>query len=199
MLRPLAFDYASDANVLDMKNQFMFGKNMLVAPVTTPMYYAPDSKPLDGVEKTRGVYLPTGKTWYDFYTNQSYAGGQTITADAPLERIPVFVPSGSIIPMCMGNIEYSAQYADVPWNIRVYPGADAVFTVYQDAGDGYAYEKGERSQFSFLWNDKKQTLTITSREGKYVPAKAIDMTVTLADGRKAHVVYDGTKKIVKLK
>lgn len=199
MLRPLAFDYASDANVLDMKNQFMFGKNMLVAPVTTPMYYAPDSKPLDGVEKTRGVYLPTGKTWYDFYTNQSYAGGQTITADAPLERIPVFVPSGSIIPMCMGNIEYSAQYDDVPWNIRVYPGADAAFTVYQDAGDGYAYEKGERSQFSFLWNDKKQTLTITSREGKYVPAKAFDMTVTLADGRKAHVVYDGTKKTVKLK
>ncbi len=199
MLRPLAFDYASDANVLDLKDEFMLGKSLLVAPVTTPMYYAPESKPLEGVAKTRDVYLPVGKRWYDFYTNQTYDGGQTITADAPIGRIPVYVPAGSIIPMCQGNIDYSAQYDEAPWNIRVYPGADASFTVYQDAGDGYAYEKGERALFDIKWNEKSQVLTLSTRRGKYAPAKAIDMNVTLADGRSARILYEGRKKSVRLK
>lgn len=198
MLRPLAFDFAADANVLDIKDQFMLGRGLLVAPVTKPMYYAPESKPLQGTDKTRKVYLPKGKQWYDFYTNQLHAGGQTITADAPLDHIPVYVPAGSIIPMCMGDIEYSAQYADAPWHIRIYPGADASFTIYQDAGDGYAYEKGERSQFTLSWNDKKQLLTISPRQGQCVPSKDVDMTVTLPDGRNAHVAYNGKKQTVKL-
>lgn len=198
MLRPLAFDYASDALVLDTKDQFMLGHSLLVAPVTKPMYYAPESKPIHGADKTREVYLPKGRQWYDFYTNQQYEGGQTIVASAPLDRIPVYVPSGSIIPMCMGSIEYAAQYADAPWNIRVYPGDDATFTVYQDEGDGYAYEKGRRSQFTILWNDSKQLLTVSSRQGDYVPAKDVDMTVTFPDGRTAHIIYKGKKQTVKM-
>lgn len=197
MARPLAFDFANDPAVLDMKDEFMLGKNFLVAPVTKQMYYAPNSVALEGIEKKRDVYLPKGRLWTDFYTGKTYDGGQTISVDAPLNRIPVFVPSGSIIPLCVGEIEYAAQYTSADWEIRVYPGADATFMVYQDAGDGYAYEQGERSEFRLQWNDKKQTLTIDARQGNYVPKEALKMKVVLPDGRSKSLVYDGKKQIVK--
>lgn len=100
--------------------------------------------------------------------------------------------------MCKGDIEYSAQYTDVPWEIRVYPGKNGSFCAYQDAGDGYAYEKGEKCSFKFLWNDKKRTLTISAREGQYAPDKALKLIVTTPDGAEATVVYDGEKKVIKL-
>lgn len=198
MMRPLAFDYAADPKVADIKDQFMLGKSLLVAPVTTQMYYGPGSTPVEGTKKQRTVYLPGKGTWYDFFSGANYKGEQSITVDAPIDRIPVFVPAGSIIPMCKGDIEYSAQYTDVPWEIRVYPGKDGSFCAYQDAGDGYAYEKGEKCSFKFLWNDKKRTLTISAREGQYAPDKALKLIVTTPDGAEATVVYDGEKKVIKL-
>ena len=198
MMRPLAFDYAADPKVADIKDQFMLGKSLLVAPVTTQMYYGPGSTPIEGTKKQRTVYLPGKGTWYDFFSGANYKGEQSITVDAPIDRIPVFVPAGSIIPMCKGDIEYSAQYTDVPWEIRVYPGKDGSFCAYQDAGDGYAYEKGEKCSFKFLWNDKKRTLTISAREGQYAPDKALKLIVTTPDGAEATVVYDGEKKVIKL-
>lgn len=198
MLRSLAFDYAGDKRVLDIKDEFMLGKNLLVAPVTKPMYYEKNSTPLAGVEKQREVYLPKGKHWIDFFTNEVHEGGQTIVVDTPLERIPVFVPSGSIIPMCMGNIEYAAQYEDAEWEIRVYPGENADFVVYQDEGDGYDYEKGERSEFRLQWNDKKQALTISARQGEYQPESNMRMKVVLPDGRAKSLIYAGKKITVKM-
>lgn len=197
MARPLAFDYAHDENVLDLKGEFMLGKSLLVAPVTKPMYYDKNSAQLTGVDKRWDVYLPKGKKWFDFYDNTLHEGGQTVTVDAPLERIPVFVPAGSIIPTCAEKIEYAALYEDAPWEIKVYPGADAEFTVYQDEGDGYDYEEGERSTFKLMWNDKKQTLTLMARQGDYEPDNDMRMRVVLPDGRKADVVYSGKKKTVK--
>lgn len=199
MMRPLAFDYAQDEAVLDVKDEFLLGRNLLVAPVTKPMYYAPNSVPLEGVGKTRQVYLPRGRQWTDFWTNKVYDGGQTITADAPLERIPVFVPSGSIVPLCMKDIEYAAQYAGGDWEVRVFPGRDAAFTVYQDAGDGYAYEQGEKSSFQLIWNERKQTLTLGARQGAYVPKEALRMNVVLPDGRNEVLTYNGTKQTIKFR
>mgnify|MGYP002868966906 FL=1 len=125
-----------------------------------------------------------------------YDGGQTVKVEAPLERIPVFVPSGSIIPLCAEQIEYAAQYVDATWEIRVYPGANATFTVYQDAGDGYACEKGDCSEFQLAWNEQKQTLTLSARQGKYVP-KPMNLHVVLPNGKSQTVTYTGKKVTVK--
>lgn len=197
MTRPLAFDYAFDPAVLDLKDEFMLGKSLLVAPVTTPMYYGPESTPLDNTDKTRTVYLPKGKQWYDFHDGTLYDGGQTIQVEAPLHRIPVFVPSGSILPLCTDTIEYAAQYATASWEVRVYPGADATFTLYEDAGDGYAYEQGEFSTIELVWNDRARTLTLSTRRGGYLPQSQLRLAVVLPDGTSRSVTYVGMKEVVK--
>ena len=99
MLRALAFDFRADPATYDIADQFMFGPAFLVNPVTEPMYFAAGSTVLDGVSKTRPVYLPKGSDWYDFWTGQRYAGGQTIYADAALDTMPLYVRSGSIVPI----------------------------------------------------------------------------------------------------
>lgn len=197
MVRPLAFDFSYDSAVLDLKDEFMLGQGLLVAPVTTPMYYEKNSTPLEGVEKTRGVYLPKGRQWTDFWTGAVYDGGQTIVADAPLDRIPLFVPAGSIVPLCMKEIEYAAQYADAEWEVRVYPGRDATFCLYQDAGDGYAYEQGDYSTVLLTWNDRKHTLALSARQGAYMPKSPLRLKVVLPDGRNKTVSYDGKKQTIK--
>ena len=197
MTRPLAFDYAFDPAVLDLKDEFMLGKSLLVAPVTTPMYYGPESTPLDNTDKARSVYLPKGKQWYDFHDGTLYDGGQTIQVEAPLHRIPVFVPSGSILPLCTDTIEYAAQYATASWEVRVYPGADATFTLYEDAGDGYAYEQGEFSTIELVWNDRARTLTLSTRRGGYLPQSQLRLAVVLPDGTSRSVTYVGMKEVVK--
>ena len=199
MMRPLAFDYASDANVLDIKDQYLFGKNLLIAPVTTPMYYAPGSTPINDAPKQRKVYLPdNGSVWYDFYTNAKHNGGQTIVADADIKHIPVFVPAGSILPLCQGNIEHTGQYDKMPWEIRIYPGKNASFTIYQDAGDGYDYENGETSSYTLHWNDKRRILTISKRNGNYMPSASQTLIITTPDGKRMKTTYYGKKMTIKL-
>ena len=99
MTRTLAFDFAKDMQVADLKAEFMFGPALLVAPVTNPMYYSVDSNPLGNVDKTRRVYLPDGADWIDFWTGKKYKGGQWIVAEATINEIPLLVRQGSIIPM----------------------------------------------------------------------------------------------------
>ena len=144
----------------------MFGPALLVAPVTNPMYYSVDSHPLENVDKVRRVYLPDGADWIDFWTGKKYKGGQWIVAEATINKIPLLVRQGSIIPM--GPVmQYTSEKTDAEWEIRVYPGADSSFTVYEDEGDNYNYEKGESSSFEIIWNDKNNTLTISDRKGGY--------------------------------
>ena len=128
--------------------------------------YSVDSNPLGNVDKTRRVYLPDGADWIDFWTGKKYKGGQWIVAEATINEIPLLVRQGSIIPM--GPVmQYTSEKTDAEWEIRVYPGADSSFTVYEDAGDNYNYEKGESSSFEIIWNDKNNTLTISDRKGGY--------------------------------
>ena len=166
MTRMLAFDFRGDSNVYTIKDQFMFGPAFMACPVTKPMYYEPDSKELTGVSKTRQVYLPKHADWIDFWTGKLFKGGSTITADAPIDHIPVFVRAGSIVPMSPVQ-QYSSEMPDAPYEIRAYPGANGTFTIYEDEGDNYNYEQGKSSSITLNWNDKMQLLTINERKGLF--------------------------------
>ena len=166
MTRALAFDFSADTRVADLKDEFMLGPALLVAPVTTPMYYSVDSRPLENIEKIRRVYLPAGAGWTDFWTGEKYKGGQWIVSEAAIDKIPLLVRQGSIIPM--GPVmQYTSEKVDAEWEIRIYPGADSSFTVYEDEGDNYNYEKGKSSSFEMKWDDKNHTLTLSDRKGEY--------------------------------
>jgi len=157
MMRYLAFDYPTDEVACNVKDQYLFGDSFMVCPVTEPMYYGVNSTVLEGVAKTRKVYLPEG-LWYDFYTNKVFTGGQWIEADADISKIPVFVKAGAILPMAEFAESTAAQNSIS--EIRVYPGADGMFTYYTDAGDGYGYEKGEYECVVLKWDDKKEKLVM---------------------------------------
>ena len=166
MLRALAFDFRQDPQVYDLNDQYMFGPAFLVNPVTKPMYYSSGSTPLTGVETSREVYLPQGSQWYDFWTDQLYDGGQTLQAEAPLDRIPLYVRAGSIIPM--GPIrQYADEYPDALLELHIYPGCDGAFLLYEDEGDGYNYEKGDYSTINIRWFNATRQLILEERVGHY--------------------------------
>lgn len=166
MMRALAFDFRSDKDVYDISDQFMFGPAFLVNPITNPMYYEQESRLLEGVEKARWVYLPEGCDWYDFWTGQRIEGGQKILAQAPLDIMPLFVKSGSIVPMGP-EIQYVDEEKEGVIELRIYPGKDAIFTIYEDEGDNYNYEKGEYCKTIIKWDDDSSTLTFDQRKGHF--------------------------------
>ena len=157
MMRFLAFDYPTDEVACSIKDQYLFGDSLMVCPVTKPMYYGVNSAVLNGVAKTRPVYLPEG-LWYDFYTNKAFNGGRWIEADADISNIPVFVKAGAILPMAE-EAESTAAQKELS-KLRVYAGTDGEFTFYTDAGDGYGYEKGEYECATLKWDDKAQKLAM---------------------------------------
>ncbi|HLN22198.1 MAG TPA: TIM-barrel domain-containing protein [Bacteroidales bacterium] len=154
MMRPLIMDFINDPSAVNQPFQYMFGKSLLVAPVTEP-----------GVKDWK-VYLPLGTLWYDFWTGKSYKGGQETSTDAPLDRIPLFVKAGSIIPL--GKfMQYTGQSPQDTLEIRLYKGADGTFELYEDENDNYNYEKGAYSTIKFTWDDSKKTLYIADRNGAF--------------------------------
>jgi len=165
MFRGLAFDYREDVRVHDIHDQFMFGPALMVAPVTTAMYYGPDSTVLHGVSKSRSVYLPAG-VWFDYWTDERITGGQTIEAKADIETMPLYVRAGSIIPLGP-DVQYVDEQPDAVIRLRVYPGKDAVFTLYEDEGDSYQYEHGAYSKIEMRWSEAVRTLTIGERIGRF--------------------------------
>ena len=169
IMRPLLFDFAADPKAAAMDSQFMFGRSLLVCPVTEPMDFGPGKQVLDRPH-TWTCYLPAGCAWYDFRTSADghtpltctlYEGGQEVEADAPLGQIPLFVRAGSIIPMEHALL-YAQEQADTPLEIHIWPGADGDFTLYEDAGDGYAYESGEFARIQMHWDDAAQKLRISA-------------------------------------
>ncbi|WP_415381929.1 TIM-barrel domain-containing protein [Halosimplex sp. TS25] len=166
MYRHLAIEFPDDADAHEVGDQFMFGPSLMVCPVTEPMYYGPDSEPLDEKAEAREVYLPEGVDWYDFWTGERYEGGQTILADAPLEKVPLFVKAGSVVPMGP-VVQHTGERPDADWELRVYPGRDGEFDVYEDAGDGYDYEDGEFAFTPIRWDDAASELTVEDRDGSF--------------------------------
>jgi alpha-D-xyloside xylohydrolase len=146
-------DFRKDSATWEIGDEFLFGPAILVSPVTKE--HATE----------RSVYLPAGADWYDFWTGERGAGGREVTASAPLDRIPLDVRAGSIVPMGP-SIEYAGQSAD-PIELRVYPGANGDFNLYEDEGDGYGYEQGAHALIPIHWDDARRTLTIGDREGSY--------------------------------
>lgn len=152
LMRALFMDWPQDRKVWDMDDEYMFGKSFLVAPVVTP-------------EDKREVYLPEGQ-WFDFWNGKRFEGSQTIVRNTPVDEIPVYVKAGTVLP-----VGPSVQYAlEKEWDdlqVRVYPGADGEFVLYEDSKDGYAYEDGEYSTIRMIWNDKRHELTVHAREGEF--------------------------------
>jgi alpha-D-xyloside xylohydrolase len=154
MMRPMIMDFREDTAAVKQPFEYLFGRALLIAPITEP-----------GVNEWN-VYLPKSTIWYDFWTGKHYIGGQNIKTEAPLDKIPVFVKAGSIIPI--GPV---VQYAgEKKWDcleIRIYEGSNGVFALYEDEGDNYNYEKGVYSTIDFSWDDAKKTLTIGNRKGSF--------------------------------
>lgn len=166
MLRSLMFDFPQDARVACMADSYMFGRSLLVCPVTAPMYYGPDSTPLPDTRKTRDVYLPAGTLWYDFWTHKALPGGRDTVCDAPLDRIPLFVRAGAILPLS-GPLTHADERGGAVEALYVFDGADGAFTLYNDAGDGYGYENGAYAMVPLTYRSGDQTLTLGRVQGSY--------------------------------
>ncbi len=163
MMRLLAFDFPEDETALNIADEYLLGESLLVCPVTEPMYFGAGSKKMDGKRHVRPVYLPRGCGWYDYWTGVCYQGGQWMEADAPLEKIPLFVREGSILPLAEGVREVSelsvCSVDETAVSFRVYGGKDAVLKYYNDSGDGYGYEKGEYTYTEYRWSEAARRLT----------------------------------------
>ncbi|MBW4890756.1 DUF5110 domain-containing protein [Mucilaginibacter sp. HMF5004] len=200
MLRALVMDFPKDEKALDINNEYLFGKAFLVCPVTDSMYTSKASaKTTFDVVKTQSVYLPKGTYWFDFWTGQQSVGGQTIEKQTPIDVLPLFVKAGSIIPMGP-ELQYAAEKKADQMEIRVYPGSDGSFTLYEDEGDNYNYEKGAYATINFKWDNLHQTLTIGKRKGAFSGMlKTRKFNIVLTGSKKeSTVTYNGFPKLVHL-
>ena len=168
LMRPLVFDFLGDSKALDQKYEYMFGRSLLISPVTEPSV------------TSWTTYLPRNEGgWYDYYTGRHYEGGQSVTTDVAADFIPVYVRAGSIIPV-KGD------------EVLLYPGADGSFTLYEDDGATRDYEQGQCSRITFQWDDASRRLTISKRQGKYqgMPNRRT-YHVKLANETRVNVNYQG--------
>ena len=165
MMRALVMDFTTDKQALDINDEYMFGQSILVCPVTKGMY-SKDMKEDFSAIKSRELYLPKGTEWFDFWTGEKYIGGQKIVKETPIDIMPLYVKAGSILPVGP-KVQYATEKKWDNLEIRVYPGADGEFTLYEDENDNYNYEKGVYSTITFSWNDAEQTLTINGRKGSF--------------------------------
>jgi len=163
IMRSLAFDFRDDPDIKSIPDQYMFGPAFLVNPVTERMYSLPGN---NNFKKTRKVYLPKSADWYDFWTGKLIKGGQTIDAAAPIETIPLYIKAGSILPMGP-YLQYATEKVADPIEIRIYPGANAEFILYEDENDTYNYEHGKYSTIVMTWDDASKTLTLKERNGEF--------------------------------
>lgn len=203
-MRPLFSDFSQDRQVWNMTDEFMFGRSILAAPILDPQYTEEEviRGEVKGVDwtaaKTVQKYLPKGSFWYDFWSGKQYAGGQTVTLETALNRVPMFVRAGSILPM--GPV---AQYVgEKKWDnleLRIYPGADASFMLYEDEGDNYNYEKGIYATIPIRWTERTRTLTIGERKGTYpgMPEKR-KFTIVTPDGNQQTIEYGGQSVKMKI-
>ena len=197
IMRPLVMDFRADAKAHDVSDEYMFGPSFLISPVTT--YKA----------RSRAVYLPGASGWYDFWTGAVVAGGQSVDVAAPYDAMPVHVRAGSIVPTGP-ELQYTDEKPADPITLWVYAGADGAFTLYEDDGVTYSYEKGQLTRIPLRWNDATRTLTIGKRDGAFTgmqQQRTFDVVVVSKDKPVGFsftpkvdksVRYDGTAVDVKL-
>jgi alpha-D-xyloside xylohydrolase len=153
IMRPLVMDFRADTRAQNIGDQFLFGPAILVNPVTEP------------VSSSRHLYLPQA-LWYDFWTGASIQGGRAVDAPAPIDRMPLYIRAGSILPLGP-DLEYAAEKPADPIELRVYRGANGSFTLYEDENDNYNYEKGAHATIPLSWDDANPVLTIGDRIGTF--------------------------------
>lgn len=219
-MRALYMDFLNDKNTWKIGNEYMFGKAFLVAPVLHAQYTPEQKQNIlkenEGWNKTTNnqvnlslnvdftqskemeVYLPSGNKWYNYWTNENFDGGQKLKIKTSLDRIPLFVRAGSIIPIGP-DVQYTNEKKWDNLIINVYPGADGTFTLYEDEGDNYNYESGAYTEIQIKWNDTKRILTIDARKGEYngMLTKR-NFTIRTADGKEKVITYSGKKINVKI-
>ena len=197
LMRGLVMDFEGDAKVNNIGDQWMFGPAFMACPVG---YYK---------ARTREVYLPKQSGWYDLYTGKHYAGGQTITADAPYERMPVYVREGSIVPYGP-EIQWSDEKQPELITLYVYTGKDADFLLYEDEGTNYDYEQGKYATINIHYDESLGTLTFGKRNGSFdgmlesrkfkvitvTPTKMQSLEFDNVQGQT--VSYDGNQTTLKL-
>jgi alpha-D-xyloside xylohydrolase len=189
LMRPFVLDFPADQQALDQNAEFMFGRALLVAPVLAP----------DVADWP--VYLPeTRGGWYDFWTGEHTTGGRTLRVAAPLERVPLFVRAGSILPLGP-VVQHTGEQPSAPVELRIYPGADATFTLYEDDGETYAYEHGERATCELTWDDAARTLRLGARQGSFpgmAPTRRFEVRLcgTGKPTPSRTITYDGTAQSV---
>jgi alpha-D-xyloside xylohydrolase len=185
-MRPMVMDYPGVESLAQLTDQYLFGRSLLVAPVVSA-----------GAAE-RGVVLPPG-VWYDFWTNERLEGGITIQRATPLDLIPLYVKAGTILPLGP-DVQYATEK---PWDhlmLRVYPGADGSFTLYEDECDGYRYEQGAFTTIAMEWSDAAGTLQIGERKGSFDGVlKRRTFEVSLTGGEQTSISYDGSAMEVRLK
>ncbi|MCW8848881.1 MAG: DUF5110 domain-containing protein, partial [Melioribacteraceae bacterium] len=173
MMRAFVMDFKADTEALDVNDEYMFGKSILVAPVVKQMYSKSivinsDTSSVEDFNKikTDDIYLPKGTDWIDFWSGEKFTGGQTVTKETPIDIIPLYVKSGSIIPIGP-EVQYATEKKWDDLEIRIYQGLDGTFTLYEDENDNYNYEKGSYSTILLSWDESEQTLTIGERNGSF--------------------------------
>jgi alpha-D-xyloside xylohydrolase len=208
MMRALMMDFPKDKQALDINDEYMFGKSILVCPVTTPMY-SKDTNEDFGPIKSRELYLPKGSDWFDFWTGNKFTGGQKISKETPLDIIPLYVKAGSVLPIGP-KVQYALEKKWDNLEIRVYEGANGQYTLYEDENDNYNYEKGACSTITFSWDNARKVLTINDRKGTFPGMIAerkfniVKVTAGNGIGMDAAVKFDkvvdykGLKVVVKL-
>lgn len=220
-MRALMMDFVHDKNVWDINDEYMFGKSILVAPIVTAQYTTENNVAVtedDGWNRTDAkgqgkgysvdftqtksskVYLPAGTAWYDFWTNEKQNGGQEITRETTIDMIPLYIKAGSILPMGP-KVQYATEKEWDNLEIRVYPGANGEFTLYEDENDNYNYEKGIYSTIDFKWNDRARTLTIEARKGSFpdmLENRKFNVVVAEPGKESKTVSYNGKKVTVRL-
>lgn len=154
-IRPLLLEFPCDEKAIRTSDAFLLGPSLMVCPITEP-----------GVSE-REVYLPSGVCWYDFWTGERHDGGQTIRTSAPISKIPLFVKGGSILPIEPNKLRHTKAYTGERLELRIFPGADGCFTLYEDSGDGYAYEQGEYIEIPLSWDESKQEVKVGEIRGDY--------------------------------
>lgn len=220
-LRALSMDFSSDKKTWNINNEYLFGKSFLVAPILNPQY-TPEKivktdenegwNKTDAIKKENSlshidftqnknvkIYLPAGSHWFDFWTNEKHKGGQEIEKSINLQSIPLFVKAGSIIPFGP-DVQYATEKKWDNLTIKIYPGTDADFVLYEDEFDNYNYEKGNYTEIPFHWNEKSKTLTIDSRKGNFKGMiEKRNFNLILPNGQEKSVSYSGKKVNVDFK
>ncbi len=219
-LRALSMDFSSDQKTWDINNEYLFGKSFLVAPILNPQYTPEkfiktdenqgwdkkeESKEssLSNIDftqnKTVKVYLPSGTDWFDFWTNEKFNGGQEIDKTVNLQSIPLYVKAGSIIPFGP-DVQFATEKKWHNMTVKIYPGADSDFVLYEDEFDNYNYEKGDYTEIPFHWNEKSKTLTLDARKGQYKGMiQKRNFNLILPNGQEKSVSYSGKKVTVNFK